>query len=309
MTFIITRGYPASGKTTRALRWVDEDPTKRVRVNRDDLRQTLFGKVVGVDEKTVTIAQRAAVEALLKAGKDVIVDDTSLRLRTAREWNDLAVKHGHEFRVWDVETDVETCVLRNAQRAAQGGREVPEAVIRDFAKRFPLGRWGEVKPTERKHSDPPARFEPDYTLPPAIIVDLDGTYAHNVSGREFFGEGLKRVKEDVPDINVQNVVEIVWANLEYDVIFMSGRNEFARKDTEEWLFEHGLWEINPEVGVHLFMRPDGDSRADFKVKADLFEEHVRGKFDVKFALDDRDQIVRLWRDMGIPCWQVASGDF
>ena len=32
-------------------------------------------------------------------------------------------------------------------------------------------------------------------------------------------------------------------------------------------------------------------------------------FDVKFVLDDRDQVVEMWRDMGLPCFQVAPGDF
>ncbi len=305
MTFIITRGYPASGKTTRALRWVDEDPTKRVRVNRDDLRQTLFGKVVGVDEKTVTIAQRAAVEALLKAGKDVIVDDTSLRLRSAREWADLAVKHGHEFEVWDVKTDVETCVQRNMERTIQGGRYVPEEVIRDFAKRYRMP-WPEVKPTERTHSSPPAKVEPNPLLPPAIIVDLDGTLAHNVTGREFYGEGLKHVYDDEVNHFLNDLIEDLAETRSAQIIFMSGRNEFARAETVRWLWNKAWWEPDEYL---LFMRGNDDMRKDFMVKAELFDKHVRGQYNVLLCLDDRDQIVRLWRDMGLVCWQVNDGAF
>lgn len=307
MTFIITRGYPGSGKTTRALEWVNEDPTSRVRVNRDDLRQTLFGKVVGVDEKTVTIAQRAAVEALLKAGKDVIVDDTSLRLRDARQWADLAVKHGHKFEVWDVKTDLETCLQRNDARGYAGGRHVPPDVIRDFAKRYPFKNWQEVKPTERTHSSPPAKVEPNYLLPPAIIVDLDGTLAKNVTGREFYGEGLNHVYDDEVNHLLNNLIgDYHHEDKGYQLIFMSGRNEFAREDTVRWLKDKAGWLPDEYL---LYMREDDDMRKDFMVKADLFDKHVRDQYNVLLCFDDRDQIVRLWRDMGLTCFQVADGSF
>lgn len=38
---IITRGLPASGKSTWAKQWVLEDPEHRVRINQDDIRLML----------------------------------------------------------------------------------------------------------------------------------------------------------------------------------------------------------------------------------------------------------------------------
>ena len=40
-TLVITRGLPASGKTTKAREWVAADPVRRARVNRDDVRAQL----------------------------------------------------------------------------------------------------------------------------------------------------------------------------------------------------------------------------------------------------------------------------
>ena len=40
---VVTRGLPASGKTTWAQAWVADDPTRYARVSRDDLRAMLFG--------------------------------------------------------------------------------------------------------------------------------------------------------------------------------------------------------------------------------------------------------------------------
>ena len=58
------------------------------------------------------------------------------------------------------------------------------------------------------------------------------------------------------------------------------------------------------------MRAADDKRRDDAVKYDLFNEHVRDKFRVNLVLDDRAQVIRLWRDMlGLPTWQVAKGTF
>ena len=85
---LITRGLPASGKTTFARKLQPQV----VRVNRDDLRRMLHGQRLFTQwaEGQVTHAQRAAVEALLRAHADVIVDDTNLRAKTVREWAELA---------------------------------------------------------------------------------------------------------------------------------------------------------------------------------------------------------------------------
>ncbi len=86
---ILTRGIQASGKTTWALKWVAEDEEHRARVNRDEIRMTLFGRYWPVPEDAVTIAQHAAIKALLASGRSVVVDDSmngkTLRRRPVTE--------------------------------------------------------------------------------------------------------------------------------------------------------------------------------------------------------------------------------
>lgn len=48
---------------------------------------------------------------------------------------------------------------------------------------------------------------------------------------------------------------------------------------------------------------------DAIIKERLFRQHIEGKFCVEFVIDDRDQVVRMWRDLGLRCLQVADGDF
>jgi predicted kinase len=100
-TLNLTRGLPASGKTTWAKSWVAEDPASRARVNRDDIRFMLFGKYYGVDENAVTKAQHSAVKSLLESGKDVVVDDTNLNAQFAKEWLKIAAKTGAEVEWHD----------------------------------------------------------------------------------------------------------------------------------------------------------------------------------------------------------------
>ena len=58
------------------------------------------------------------------------------------------------------------------------------------------------------------------------------------------------------------------------------------------------------------MLKTGDVRKDSIVKKELYQAHVEGQFFVQFVLDDRNQVVDLWRlELGLPCLQVNYGDF
>jgi hypothetical protein len=70
-----------------------------------------------------------------------------------------------------------------------------------------------------------------------------------------------------------------------------------------------MWLDNYITYDHLFMRPEKDMRPDNIVKAELFDQYVRDNFDVRFVLDDRDQVVDMWRAMGIKTLQVEPGAF
>jgi hypothetical protein len=59
----------------------------------------------------------------------------------------------------------------------------------------------------------------------------------------------------------------------------------------------------------LFMRKNGDYRKDAIIKKEIFDNNIRGKFNIDFALDDRNQCCEMWRSLGLTCLQVANGDF
>jgi len=87
------------------------------------------------------------------------------------------------------------------------------------------------------------------------------------------------------------------------LVFVTGRSDHVRRSTREWLSDHGLG------GGALFMRKFGDHRDDDIVKGELLDEVLAVGYRPIMAFDDRSRVVAMWRARGVPCAQVAPGDF
>lgn len=131
----------------------------------------------------------------------------------------------------------------------------------------------------------------------AIICDIDGTLAH-------MGD---RSPYDWHKVGIDTVDQVIIDLLRrYDnrtIILVSGRDEVCRKETVEWLNE------NQVPFNHLFMRAYNDNRKDNIVKQEIYKRDIKDKFTIEFVLDDRNQVVKMWRDNGLKCLQVAEGNF
>jgi predicted kinase len=300
---IITRGLPGAGKTTLARAWVKEDPGHRARVNRDDIRAMLHDStfIKGVTEQPVIATRDALIMTLLGRGLDVICDDTNLPQRTARDLRNLATRAGTEFDVWDMtDVDFTTCYKRNLNRTDKD--PIALGVMNDMCDRYLKGKsWPLPRPQEPAGSSPEVQpYVNNHTLPPAIIIDIDGTVALKGT-RDPFDESL--VHRDQPNHDVIHVVQQLVEAGHYPV-FLSGRSDKCLDATYDWIVKHvALKEFD------LHMRKAGDYRKDCYMKMELFDKHVRDKYDVLCVFDDRDQVVSMWRDLGLTCMQVAPGEF
>ena len=145
-----------------------------------------------------------------------------------------------------------------------------------------------------------------------IVCDLDGTLC-DISHRTHWVQVPSGVRKnwdaffsEVPnDTPNQPVLDLLYMVNEYShIIFCSGRPERCRADTVEWLEKYYF----VEGAYKLYMRQDGDFRRDDVVKQEILDKHI-DKERVKFVLDDRDQVVDMWRRNGLTCLQVAEGDF
>ena len=57
------------------------------------------------------------------------------------------------------------------------------------------------------------------------------------------------------------------------------------------------------------MRADRDFREDSVVKYEIYRDHIRDNYNIKFVLDDRQRVVDMWRGQGLRVLQVDKGDF
>lgn len=119
------------------------------------------------------------------------------------------------------------------------------------------------------------------------------------------------VHQDLPNQSVIDVVNALHI-AGHQIIFCSGRPGFDARGhdvgraSRNWLVEHlGEW----TRGAPLLMRSQHDTRPDDVVKKELFDTYITGRYDVRLALEDRNQVVALWRSLGITCLQVDDGDF
>jgi len=156
-TLVVTTGLPGSGKSTWAIEWVNEDPTARVRLERDLFRTMLHGTAhhgQTWQELQVNAAIRHAALGLLSAGHSVVISATNVRRTDLIRWAQWGwTCAGANFFVrsfWDV--PLSTCIMRNDAR--KGTAEyVPEDVIRTMhhdgwsdrgAATAPVGYWSGV---------------------------------------------------------------------------------------------------------------------------------------------------------------------
>lgn len=290
-TLYIFRGPPATGKSTRRAEMLAADPELRY-VNKDELRELS----PGWDERAIHEAQAALMAQYAAEGRSIIIDNTNMNTRTVDGYLAWAKQHGYTTVTVPFGHDVpfEEAVTRDLLRGLDGGRMVGRSVIYQF------------------YVDAGLMPAPD-PRPDAVMIDLDGT-ACDVEHRRHLvqpAEGGKRdwqafgraIPQDTPNAPVLLVYQALIAQ-RMPVIFMSGRGAEWRRETEIWLPRHGYGEYAAVV-----MRPFRDSRPDHVVKRELYEKYVAPFWTVRLVLDDRTSVVNEWRAMGLPCWQVAPGDF
>lgn len=298
-------GLPGSGKTTMARNRMVEDGNA-VRLNRDELRAMLHtGRWSGAKEKVTKRIQREAAIAALKMGRNVIIDDTNILGSGIAPWEQLARElrtdgdgRNVEFEHVDLtgRVTIDECIRRDVRRGE------PAQVGRGVIDRMAL--FGDL-------------IDLDVDVPVAII-DIDGTLAdlrhrlHYIqpetgTGKKDYDRFFAGVSADGYFDEVMELMDNLFRT--HYVILLSGRPTNTGMATRLWLDRY--WRSRQVLPYHrLFMRQSGDHRPDVEVKREIFDAMVRAglrKDNVDVVIDDRPQIVALWRELELPVIQVENG--
>lgn len=142
----------------------------------------------------------------------------------------------------------------------------------------------------------------------AYFFDLDGTLA-NLDHRLNHIQGeVKNWRAFFKAVEFDTVIEplqrLFWDLSNHtDCIIVSGRSDECREETEAWLY------VNELNFSQLYMRKEGDHRPDHEIKKELLEQAKADGWEPILFIDDRKQVVDMWRSLGYTCLQCAPGDF
>lgn len=344
---VLTKGLPASGKSTWAQNEVKMKGFKRI--NRDLLRMMFdAGEWSPTNEKFVVATRDSLLTSLLRKGHNVIIDDTNFDERG--NWKavfDLLDRLDMDVTLREqcFPVDVAEAIARDAKRIgpASVGEEVINRMWKKYLKGNPTALNSPRNHVFYKKIQP--ELVQDMTLPKAIICDLDGTLAH-IGDRSPF-DASRCDELDIPNIPVVEAVK-AYHRMGYKIIFLSGRDEKDRRPTERFIiravpevacrFIHNeidrlkeefaqkpsadldaeaqlLCEELVKIPVGspqsvLLMRARGDMRKDTIIKREIWDAHLAGKYNVLCAIDDRPSVVRMWRyDVGLTVLQVNDKEF
>lgn len=143
-----------------------------------------------------------------------------------------------------------------------------------------------------------------------VLFDLDGTLADIKHRRRFLEQDKPDWKAfndsmsaDTPNGPIVSLYKILWHSNDIELIILTGRHEKYRSITESWLKSHDI------DFLQLIMRPDKDFRTDHIVKEEMLKTLQVQEREILFVVDDRNQVVDMWRRNGITCLQCDYGDF
>lgn len=149
-----------------------------------------------------------------------------------------------------------------------------------------------------------------------VIFDLDGTLA-NIDARRklatkpngkidwdiFFDPS--NIKLDQPNHAVIKMAQIL-AESGHMIAIFSGRSKGTQLTTKSWLVRH-------KVPFHVIkMRPTGKDwmfKPDDQLKQNWLDDLFPDKSNIVCVFDDRDKVVKMWRNNDLTCMQVAPGNF
>jgi hypothetical protein len=143
-----------------------------------------------------------------------------------------------------------------------------------------------------------------------IIVDLDGTLALERHRRHHIKKGWEYYFEHIHlDPVNESVLELLHAfEKTHDIFIFTSRPEQYRRVTEEWLQRHDvpfyIMEMRRPEDTNLEAGEWQKHKSDNDIKLEMIMRHQIGPANTMCVLEDRDEMVIFYRNLGFDCWQV-----
>lgn len=142
-----------------------------------------------------------------------------------------------------------------------------------------------------------------------IIIDVDGTLADvsgGVQAKEdgtFDWENFFGAMPFYPSNEWCVRLAQIYYQMGFVVHIVTARPDRYKENTEDWLAKYGV------PYDFLYMRKDGDMRKDEAIKQEILDGEFPDKSIIEFVVDDRSEVVEMWRKNGITCLQCNQHDF
>jgi predicted kinase len=281
---IITKGLPASGKSSWADEYIKENPDF-VKIEKDQIRKDarLFKDGLYVhkrgDEEIVIKERDRLIREALANGKSVISSDTNLVKKHVTQISNIARQNNAEVEILSfLDVPLKELIERDKKRENPVGEQV---IRRMFHTQ--VGKMNTF-----------LKYDPN--LPYVVVCDLDGTLTTGPKDRSPYE--WHKVGQDDINLGTSAILDGIKMIGLYEIYIFSGRNEVCRLETEEWLERHNI-EYDKLVMRPQFLE-DGvteNNLSDVTVKANMIEEHIVGQRNVLLWLDDRDRVSTMLRDV------------
>lgn len=282
---------------------VEYGSDKAVIVCRDSIREACGEYWVPSRENYISDIEKGAVIAALEHDMIPIIDATNLNPKTIEKWKNIAEEYKAEIEWIEVVESYQEALKRDSNPNRK--RPVGKKVLRNFYMKYYPHLIAPMS-DDRKMIEFTSK-------PKAIIVDIGGTIALRDNRSPF---DYEKVYTDKVDHRMAHLLKRIIGDCDYEVIFVTGREDIGncRQKTSDWLNDNifplqGHDGFLPVDNWKLLMRAEGDHRSDEITKKEIYENRIAPWYDVVCVFEDRNRVVKMWRDLGLLVAQVYDGDF
>lgn len=137
-----------------------------------------------------------------------------------------------------------------------------------------------------------------------VIFDIDGVLAKKSPDRDY--KEYDKVDLDSPIEAVFKILNDCYIDDDYDIFFITGRKESCRKKTVDFIITYTGIEYLRRF--HLYMREDNDNRKAEVLKKEIYDKHIKDKYDVVMVFEDDPVICEMYKKEGLLVLQPHTRD-